>query len=153
MKFLIIYITFSTILIAQNQDKSQINLLLDQWHKAASNGDEKVFFEESMATDAIYIGTDASELWTRVEFEKWSQKYFERESAWDFKPYNRHIYFSKNKKVAWFDELLYTWMGSCRGSGVLEKHKGKWQLKHYHLAIAVPNEIVEEYLEILHTKN
>ncbi len=149
LRFFFIFISFTTILFSQSKNENEINDLLDNWHLAAARADEDVFFDFTMAEEGIYIGTDSSELWTRDELKEWSAEYFERESAWDFTPLSRNIYFSKNKKVAWFDELLETWMGTCRGSGVLEKHKGKWQLKHYHLAIAVPNDVVKEYLELI----
>jgi hypothetical protein len=40
--------------------------------------------------------------------------------AWSF-ALERHIYFDKTGKTAWFDELLNTQMKICRGSGVLVK--------------------------------
>ncbi|MBS9766494.1 MAG: nuclear transport factor 2 family protein [Flavobacteriaceae bacterium] len=42
--------------------------------------------------------------------------------------------------MAWFDELLDTWMGICRGSGVLEKTAKGWKIRHYVLSVTVPNE-------------
>ncbi|APD07525.1 hypothetical protein UJ101_02021 [Flavobacteriaceae bacterium UJ101] len=145
-------IVFLGILIFSNvvfgQDEKVINELMNQWHHAAATADEVTFFG-TMPEDGIYIGTDTTELWKRDELKEWSKKYFDRESAWAFTPISRNIYFSKGQNVAWFDELLDTWMGKCRGSGVLEKQKGKWKLKHYHLAIAVPNDLVEDYLELL----
>lgn len=125
-----------------------LDQLMNAWHKAAAVGDEDVFFG-SMGSDAIYIGTDATERWPKKEFEAWSKKYFEKESAWDFKPIERVFYFSKNKEVAWFNETLNTWMGVCRGSGVLEKIDGVWKLQHYHLAITVPNEKVDGFLKLM----
>ena len=121
---------------------------MNDWHKAAAVGDELVFFG-SMGSDAIYIGTDASERWHKKEFEAWSKKYFDRDSAWDFKPIERAFYFSQNKEVAWFNETLNTWMGVCRGSGVLEKVDGAWKLQHYHLAMTIPNEKVDAVLKLM----
>ena len=127
---------------------AEIDTLLNNWHKAAAIADEEVFFG-SMALGAIYLGTDASEKWKKEVFEEWSKKYFERESAWDFTPKNREIYFSKSKKTAWFDELLDTWMGICRGSGVLQKQGDGWKLVHYNLAIMVPNDRVQDFLKMM----
>lgn len=126
----------------------QLNKLMDDWHHAAATGDEKVFFG-SMGADAIYIGTDATERWPKAEFESWATQYFERDTAWAFQPIEREIYYSRHGEVAWFNETLDTWMGVCRGSGILEKTALGWKLQHYHLAIAVPNDKVKGYLELL----
>ena len=46
--------------------------------------------------------------WLRDELKEWSNKYFERESAWAFTPKNRLVYLSANGETAWFEELLDT---------------------------------------------
>jgi len=127
--------------------QQSLNELMNAWHKAAATADEDVFFG-SMAADGIYIGTDATEKWKRDEMQEWSKKYFDRESAWDFTTIDRAFYLSDDEETAWFEESLDTWMGVCRGSGVLELTKEGWKIKHYHLSVAVPNENVDEYLKI-----
>lgn len=127
--------------------QATLNDFMNAWHKAAAIADEDVFFG-SMAADGIYIGTDATEKWKRDEMKAWSKKYFDRESAWDFTTIDRAFYLSDDEETAWFEESLDTWMGVCRGSGVLELTKEGWKIRHYHLAVAVPNENVEEYLKI-----
>jgi len=122
-----------------------IDTLLDNWHKAAATADEALFFG-SMTEDGIYIGTDASERWVRDELAAWSKKYFERESAWDFTPLERTIYLDRDKETAWFEESLDTWMGECRGSGVLVLQKEGWKIKHYHLSVTVPNDNINQFL-------
>ncbi len=134
--------------IPQAQEKQQIDKILNNWHHAAAVADENAFFGV-FAKDGIYIGTDATEHWTAQDLKEWSVKAFAKESAWDFKPYDRHIFFSKDGKTAWFDELLTTWMGTCRGSGVMQKMGDKWKIAHYHLAVAVPNEKINDYLQLL----
>jgi hypothetical protein len=124
-----------------------INDLMNKWHKAAATGDEVLFFH-SMDSSCVYLGTDKTEHWTKQEFENWSKKYFEKDKAWDFNPYNRHIYFSEDKSYAWFDELLETWMGVSRGSGVLKYENGHYRLLHYNLAITIPNEKMKEVVKI-----
>jgi len=52
-------------------------------------------------------------------------------------------------KTAWFEETLDTWMGDCRGSGVLIYQSSIWKIKHYNLAIAVPNDVVKDYIKLL----
>ena len=132
----------------KTKEESEINLMMDNWHAAAAVGDEDTFFG-SMTEDGIYIGTDASERWLRDEMKEWSKKYFERDSAWSFTPISRTIEIGKDKEVAWFDELLDTWMGTCRSSGVVTKTPDGWRIRHYHLSIAVPNEKVDGYLELI----
>ena len=127
---------------------SQVNALLDSWHAAAAEADENLFFG-SMTPDGIYIGTDISERWTTSEMRIWSQKYFDREVAWTFEPKNRNITFNNEENMGWFDEELDTWMGDCRGSGVIVKTTAGWKIKQYHLSIAVPNDKVDSYLEII----
>lgn len=128
-----------------------IHQLMDNWHHAAATGDEIVFFE-TLGPESIYIGTDPSERWTKTEFESFALKYFARDTAWAFQPLERKIYYSKKGEVAWFNETLDTWMGVCRGSGILEKTNKGWILQHYHLAIAIPNETVQPYLKLLEEK-
>lgn len=130
---------------------TEINNILDNWHQAAGKGDEENFFG-SMSEDAIYIGTDATERWTRDELRTWSKEYFDRDTAWSFTPMSRNIHVDSSEQLAWFDELLDTWMGTCRASGVLEKQVDKWRIKHYHLSIAVPNEQVDSYLKLIGRK-
>ncbi len=128
-----------------------VHIFLDRWHKAAAVGDEDTFFG-SMASDGIYIGTDASERWTRDEMQVWAQPYFDRDSAWAFTSLSRQVYFSDDGKIAWFDENLDTWMGICHGSGVLQHTEAGWKIKQYVLSVAVPNALIEDYLKLLRSK-
>jgi ketosteroid isomerase-like protein len=124
-----------------------INTLLDNWHIAAAKGDYNGYFGK-IAEDGIYIGTDATENWNKKAFEAFSKQYFDRGAAWDFKPLERHVYFSKDGKTAWFDELLDTWMKVCQGSGVLEKEGKEWKIKHYVLSMTVPNDVTKEVIPL-----
>ncbi|MFZ5554690.1 MAG: nuclear transport factor 2 family protein [Bacteroidota bacterium] len=132
-------------------EKQKIDSLLNNWHRAAATADETIFFG-SMTQGSIYLGTDKTENWTKEEFEKWAQKHFEKETAWNFKPYDRHIYFSSDRKTAWFDELLDTWMGICRGSGVVELTSDGWKIKHYNLAVTIDNDLVKEFIKLIRKK-
>ncbi len=131
---------------SSNAEK-EINLLMDNWHKAAATADEDVFFG-SMTADGIYIGTDASERWERDEMAAWSKEYFEKDSAWDFTAIKRTVYLDKDEELAWFEESLDTWMGECRASGVVAKTKESWKIKHYHLSVTVPNDNINQFLPI-----
>lgn len=150
MKFLFITLflslTLSNFGFGQNQ-KQDIDNLLNNWHHAAAVADEDTFFG-SMTADAHYIGTDETEDWTRDEMKEWAKDIFKRDSAWDFKVKERHIYFYKNNELAWFDETLDTWMGVCRGSGVVILTKEGWKIQHYVLSVAVPNDKIDAYLKL-----
>ena len=149
IKFIILFVFLSSFLtFAQKNDNQIINDLVNNWHKAAADANASVFFG-FMADNCIYIGTDASERWTKEEFVKFAKPYFDKGKAWDFKPIERKVYFAKNKKIAWFDETLNTWMGICRSSGVLEKHKGEWKLLHYHLSVTVPNGKIQKFIKLV----
>ncbi|MEL6922732.1 MAG: nuclear transport factor 2 family protein [Bacteroidota bacterium] len=124
-----------------------INSLLDNWHKAAAVADEKIYFS-SMTEDAIFLGTDESEHWTRSEMETLMKEVFERDSAWDFKVDRREVYFDEGGQLAWFDEDLSTWMGDCRGSGVVQKTDQGWKIAHYNLALTIPNDKIDGVMKI-----
>ena len=75
-------------------DLNQVNQFLDEWHLAASNADYNRYFD-AFASDGIFVGTDATEHWTKQEFQVFAKPFFDRGKAWDFKAVERHIYFSK----------------------------------------------------------
>lgn len=124
-----------------------VRKFIDAWHVAAAEADEETFFG-SMAEDGIYLGTDASERWPRDTFRVWAKFAFDRESAWSFKPYDRQLYFTDNNKYVWWEEMLETWMGPCRGSGVAHYVNGHWQIKHYNLAVTIANEKIDGFIEL-----
>lgn len=128
--------------------ETTIRQLLDAWHHAAAVADEDIFFG-NMTPDAIYLGTDPTERWLRDDMQAWAGKYFERESAWAFTPKSRQVYLSADGQSAWFEELLDTWMGTCRGSGVLQKTTEGWKIRHYNLAVTVPNEIIDGFIQLV----
>ncbi len=129
-----------------------LNKFIDNWHHAATLADEEVFFG-SLAKNAVYLGTDPDERWLKHEFMDWGMKYFERDTAWAFTPYNRFWEFSDDMNYAWFDELLKTHMGVCRGSGVLKRNKNGWKIKHYNLALTLPNEQMNEFRNLINMES
>lgn len=136
-----IFLLFSITISAQ--DKSNIDQVLTQWHKAASEANFEEYFS-LMTEDGVFIGTDPTENWQNKDFRAFSKPYFDRGKAWNFKTLERNIYKEENSDIAWFDELLATQMGICRGSGVLKKTEEGWKIAHYVLSITIPNENVEE---------
>lgn len=121
--------------------KDTINRVLEKWHRAAAEANFEKYFEH-MSSRGVFIGTDATENWQNSEFREYAKPYFDRGQAWSFKTLERNIYTSTTGQTAWFDELLDTQMGICRGSGVLEKSPDGWKIQHYVLSIAIPNEHV-----------
>ncbi|MGZ3457148.1 MAG: nuclear transport factor 2 family protein [Archangium sp.] len=128
-----------------------VNAVLEDWHKAAAQADEARYFSH-FTPDAVFLGTDASERWTRDEFRTWARPYFARGKAWSFTPVSRHVSFSKDGTVAWFDEALSTPnMGPARGSGVLVKDGGTWRIAQYNLSVPIPNDLMKEFKERIET--
>ncbi len=144
----IIYIILliCNISIAQNTQK-EIHKTLNLWHKAASDANFEDYFNY-MTTDAVFIGTDATENWQNKDFKTFAKPYFDAGKAWNFTPLERNIYIDSSQKIAWFDELLDTQMKVCRGSGVLKKIDNEWKIAHYVLSITIPNENVSQIVEI-----
>lgn len=127
--------------------KKEINVVLDDWHKAAAEANFNNYFDV-IAEDGIFIGTDATENWNKTQFIAFSKPYFDKGRAWNFKALERNIYFYEDSNIIWFDELLKTQMKICRGSGVMIKTKKGWKIKHYVLSMTVPNENVDEIVKI-----
>lgn len=132
--------------------KVEINELLNQWHKDVANYNFDNYFD-SMSADAVFVGTDATEVWNKEAFKAFSKPYFDKKQTWDFKPILRNVYIDESTRTAWFDETLDTWMGVCRGSGVVERDNGEWKIQHYVLSVAVPNEDVKQIVSIKKRKD
>src|SRR6266568_7290031 len=97
----------------------EVASVLDDWHAAAAAADESRYFGHFTA-EAVFLGTDATERWTREEFRKYAHPHFAKGKAWSFVAVSRRVSFSPDRSVAWFDERLDTPnLGPARGSGVL----------------------------------
>lgn len=148
-KFYLAVLLYSLVFCVQAQNSyPEIHQFIDAWHKAAAQANGDIFFG-SMGENSIYIGTDSSERWTKTEFMAFAKPYFDRGNAWDFKPFDRDLHVTSNGKIAWFSELLTTWMGVCRGSGVLVKTNKGWKLEQYHLSVTVPNDIIKDFIALV----
>lgn len=130
---------------ALKTEKQRIDRVMNQWHLAATEANYANYFSK-MDSLSVFIGTDATENWSKNAFQKFSKPYFDDGKAWDFKTLERNIYVNTEGTFAWFDELLTTWMGTCRGSGVLEKKNNTWVIKHYVLSVAIPNDDVQKVI-------
>ncbi len=134
------------------KETSDINNVLNTWHKNAAETNFEAYFT-AMTNNSVFVGTDATEVWGLQEFKDFSKPYFDKGSAWSFNPIDRNVYIDEEGKIAWFDELLATWMGVCRGSGVLKKTNNVWKIEHYVLSLTVPNDNMNEVIKINKVKD
>ncbi len=126
----------------------QVNAFLDSWHDDAAHA--RMAYFDKIAADGVYIGTDKTELWTRDEFKKWAKDYFKGKSAWTFKAKRRNVYSTPDKSLIWFDEILDTAnMGPSMASGVIRKTGKGFEIVHYQLSMAVPNEVNGEVTKLI----
>ncbi len=73
-------------------ERAQIDELLTNWHNAASRADYDGYFNP-LDEHAVYLGTDATERWTKSEFSTFCKPHFARKNGWSFKAVSRHIMF------------------------------------------------------------
>ena len=146
---LVLFVLAANLAFSQKEE-SEVTEVLDAWHLAAATADYDGYFGR-MTEDAVFIGTDASENWQLNSFKEFSKPYFDKGKAWSFKAVERNIYFDNKKRLAWFDELLDTWMGICRGSGVLRLENGSWKVAHYVLSATIPNDDMRQVIQIKKT--
>lgn len=131
----------------ENVQKKNVSKVLDDLNTFASAADFTSYFN-LYASESIFIGTDAGEVWNKKEFMDYAKPHFDQGKAWSFKSLQRTITFSSDGKYAWFDELLDTQMKICRGSGVLEKIGSQWKIRQYVLSMTIPNDISKKVIEI-----
>ncbi len=162
-QLLIIFLIILTVSSCKEETKNEealdklmitesVNSFLNNWHKSASEANFKNYFNK-MDSISVFIGTDASENWTKKQFQDFSKPYFEEGKAWDFKTLERNVYTSKSGDFIWFDELLNTWMGICRGSGVIKLENTTLKIKHYVLSVTVPNDVTQKIIDIKREKD
>lgn len=153
MAFLLVTSSLVSVASLAGDDKKSINQTLDNFHQAAANAEAKPYFD-LLSEDAIFLGTDASERWTKAEFKAFVVPYFSKGRGWLYTPTERNITLIdstqvdstqiKSKQVAFFDELLFSKSyGVCRGSGVLINTSAGWKISQYNLSIPMPNGIAK----------
>ena len=125
---------------------------LDRYHQAAAKAQFQEYFR-CMDDSSVFVGTDASEHWTKEEFMAYAQPHFERGKAWSMHPFSRHFHFTADSSVAWFEELLDTRMKICRGSGVMIFRNGSWKIQQYVLSATVPNELMSDLIRLKAAKD
>lgn len=136
----------------QSEPKSeQLDAIIDNWHKAAAAASMDDYFS-CVTDDFVFLGTDPSERWGKEAFKAFCKPHFDKGNGWDFKSTERNWVFSKNKKIAWFDEKLETWMEECRGSGVMVKEGKTWKLAYYNLTVLIENDKIKPFIELRQQK-
>lgn len=147
-KLIVISLAWLFLSAFQSQtDTAPLDEVLNNWHKAAAEANLDAYFSV-VTDDFVFLGTDPSERWDKEAFKTFCKPYFETGKGWDFKSTERNWVFSKNGKIAWFDEKLDTWMEECRGSGVMVREGKKWKLAYYNLTVLIENEKIKPFIEL-----
>lgn len=120
---------------------------LDALHQAAADADGTTYFS-LFTPDAVYRGTDVTELWTVMEFRAFAEPYFSQGRGWTYTPRERHIDVVQTDCacVAWFDEILDSESyGTSRGTGVVVRgDDGVWRIAYYALTFPIPDELLSD---------
>jgi len=132
---------------APADDQQLVSATLNTLHQAASDADYEAY-SSVFADDAVFLGTDATERWTRDEFMAFAKPYFDQGRGWTYVMTERHVSVAADGATAWFDERLdNASYGETRGSGVLIKESGEWKISQYNLTIPMPNELAREFVD------
>ncbi len=130
-------------------ERRAIEAVLDDWHRAASEADGQRYFGH-MSADAVFLGTDATERWTREEFRAYAEARFAAGQGWTYASVERHVFLGSDARTAWFDERLWNEKyGECRGTGALRKIDDVWYVAQYNLAFPVPNDVAPELMRLI----
>ena len=122
--------------------------MLDSFNLAAANASYEHYFS-FFTPDAVFLGTDATEHWTRDSFKVWAKPWFDKGKAWSFHTVDRYVYTGKYADMAWFDELLDAGKARIyRGSGVVVKSGGQWKIQQYVLSMTMPNAVSKAATEV-----
>jgi hypothetical protein len=121
--------------MAQGQEIESIADVLDSFHASAAIADWLTYFG-LMSDDAVFIGTDAAERWSKSEF----QTYASKTKGWIYSLRTRNVNLTPSGDSAWFDEILASAnYGTSRGTGVLIRTDAGWKISQYSLSFPIPN--------------
>ncbi len=128
---------------------ADVREVLNAFHRAASEADFDGYFA-LMDEGGSFLGTDASERWTKAEFMDYARPFMvEQGKGWAYKPRARRVSIM-GKRTAWFDELLDNEKyGTLRGQGVLVFTKGTWKIAQYSYSFTVPNDRAKSVVELI----
>lgn len=135
----------------QAKEEQAIDKVLSEFHQAAADANAKIYLN-LLTDDAIFLGTDATERWTKTQFTDFVLPYFNQGKGWVYVAKERNVSLLSQHKVAFFDEVLENKKyGYCRGSGVLVQTDQGWKISQYNLTFLVPNDIAEQVAATIQT--
>lgn len=153
MKFLIILaalvmpVTSFATSQERQKDHQAIVYALDSFHQAAATANAKLYLG-LLSDNAIFLGTDGGERWTKSDFSAFVTPYFEQGKGWVYQANQRNISFVEGASVAFFDEsLVNNNYGDCRGTGVMVKTSQGWKISQYSLSIPLPNALSKDIVK------
>lgn len=147
LNFFVLIFSLNCLLNFSVMANNLIEATLNNFHQAAAKADSEKYFD-LMADDAVFLGTDATERWSKEEFKTFVLPIFNQGRGWTYYSTQRNISIASSGNVAFFDELLENHKyGQCRGSGVLWKTPQGWKIAQYNLSIPVPNFIAEDVVK------
>jgi len=123
--------------------------VLDDFHRAASEADGPRNFGH-FAEDGVFVGTDATEVWTVEAFKAYAAPFFSKGKGWTYHPdrSTRLVRYGADRKTAWFYETLrHEKYGVLRGSGAMVRVGKAWKISQYILSFAVPNGVAKDVVE------
>ena len=139
---------FSLIILiscSKTNHEEKINEVLDSLHYLASMAEREQYIG-LFSKDAVFFGTDINERWPIGKFDLYVKSRFDTGVGWTYKKNIRNIFISKDKKTAWFDEIVVNESyGAMRGTGVLIYEKNEWKISQYNLLLPIPNEYLQKY--------
>lgn len=140
LRLMLLLLVLGQAAMAQGDAQESVGAVLDRLHQAAASADWDAYFD-LMSDDAVFLGTDAGERWTKVEFEGYARP----TDGWVYTPQARNIDISPDGNSAWFDEILISRnYGTSRGTGVLLRTPDGWKIAQYHLTFPIPNALVDD---------
>ncbi len=129
-----------------------VNAVVDtlrRLHEAADQADGDAYFA-LFTDDAVFMGTDATERWTRPQFEIYARERFDTGTGWTYVARERHVFVADDGRTAWFDERLdNAKYGEARGTGVLVRCGDAWKIAHYNLTFPIPNALAGDVVRMI----
>ncbi|WP_423926086.1 nuclear transport factor 2 family protein [Candidatus Palauibacter sp.] len=137
--------------VEESRARADVSAVLDALHEAASETDFDGYFS-LYAREAVFLGTDATERWTREAFMDYTRARFNGGTGWTYHMLERHVSIAPGGSTAWFDERLENAnLGETRGSGVLVLEDERWKIAQYNLTIPIPNEMARDVAQRIRT--
>ena len=145
MRVIIFIILISASGCNKSNPQKEINNVLDSLHYLASVADQKKYID-LFSKNAVFFGTDIDERWMIDDFNLYVKSRFDTGIGWTYKSNSRNIFVAKDKRTAWFDEIVENKSyGEFRGTGVLVLENNEWKISQYNLLLPIPNDYLQKY--------